>query len=482
MTRNAYFDEDRLDALFGRFAQETHLCVAVSGGPDSTALMCLLADWRNQRRAKEEFSPQIDVITVDHGLRPEASLEARAVGEAARKKGFAHHLLVWRGEKPRANIQATARAARYRLMAEQALALGSQMLLVAHTQDDQAETLLLRLARGSGVDGLCAMRPLSPLDGLFLDERSAVLIARPLLHVSKSDLLAYLTHRGEAFVEDPSNSDERYDRVRLRKWMSDFAELGGTAERLAATADHLQRASDALSRQCETLLAESCTLYHELGCVQLEVSSYVRAAEEIRLRLLRTLIAGVRPQAYPPRFEVVSALDWALLTAFQGKEALRRTACGVVIDQAPGICLFYAEAGRNGFPDVNLPLRDHLLWDGRLEMKLPAMRAERGRAEKEDQNAVRIRALSLGEHKEVYFEKVCSRWSELKSLTKDSLTAVLESLPVVDLGSRHLLMPNFLGADQRADLQIREGSDEFGISMIGFHKGAVPVVDPLQQR
>ena len=149
---------DEVESLFGAHAQiaDRACALAVSGGSDSTALMVLFADWLRQA---ERDAGLHTVLVVDHGLRPGSADEARAVADRAAALGFRHAVLAWQGPKPHTGIQAAARAARYRLMAEHMTAHDIGCLLTAHTRDDQAETLLMRLARGSGVDGLAAMAP-----------------------------------------------------------------------------------------------------------------------------------------------------------------------------------------------------------------------------------------------------------------------------------------------------------------------------------
>ena len=139
-----------------RSAPSRACALAVSGGSDSTALMVLFADWLRQRRADAGAHT---VLTVDHGLRPESAAEARAVADQAAALGFRHALLVWRGPKPSTGLQAAAREARYQLMRDYMGAHDIATLFTAHTRDDQAETLLMRLARGSGLDGLAAIAP-----------------------------------------------------------------------------------------------------------------------------------------------------------------------------------------------------------------------------------------------------------------------------------------------------------------------------------
>src|SRR5213083_1685838 len=174
--------------LFAQWKAAPALVLAVSGGPDSIALMWLAARWR---RALAR-GPRLVAVTVDHGLRPEAAAEAREVKRLARILELPHRTLRWTGPKPRTGLPAAARAARYRLLVQAARASGATHILTAHTRDDQAETLLMRILRGSGIAGLAAMARVSERDGLLL--------VRPLLDVPKSQLVATLQKARIAFA------------------------------------------------------------------------------------------------------------------------------------------------------------------------------------------------------------------------------------------------------------------------------------------
>src|SRR5213595_4073863 len=196
------------------------LVLAVSGGPDSLALMWLAARWR---RALSR-GPRLIAVTVDHGLRREAAREARDVKRLARTLDLPHRTLRWNGAKPKTGLPAAARAARYRLLAQPAKASGATHILTAHTRDDQAETLLMRMLRGSGIAGLAAMARQS--------EREGVWLARPLLDIPKSQLVATLNKAKIAFADDPTNRDANYTRPRLRALMPVLAEEGGDVRNL----------------------------------------------------------------------------------------------------------------------------------------------------------------------------------------------------------------------------------------------------------
>src|SRR5882724_7889365 len=193
--------------LFAEWKAAPAVILAVSGGPDSIALMWLVARWR---RALTR-GPLLIAVTVDHGLRAEAAGEARNVKRLARALDLPHRTMRWTGAKPKTGLPAAARAARYRLLARAARESGATHILTAHTRDDQAETLLMRLLRGSGIAGLVAMAPVT--------EREGVLLARPFLNVSKSQLIATLRKAKVAFADDPTNHDMNFTRPRIRAVM-----------------------------------------------------------------------------------------------------------------------------------------------------------------------------------------------------------------------------------------------------------------------
>jgi tRNA(Ile)-lysidine synthase len=228
-----------LNRLFGGLHHFSPLVLAVSGGPDSTALMVLAARWRG--RAK---SPRLIAVTIDHGLRKASKREARMVEKLAAKLGIEHRTLQWTGHKPKTGLQEAARLARYRLLAKVGKEVKAGYVLTAHTLDDQAETVLFRMARGSGVRGLTGMYSSWPMP---VEEGIGISLLRPLLRVPKSRLLATLKAGKIPYANDPSNRDPRFTRSRLRKLMPMLAAEGLTASRLALLADRVQRVEDALS-------------------------------------------------------------------------------------------------------------------------------------------------------------------------------------------------------------------------------------------
>jgi tRNA(Ile)-lysidine synthase len=268
------------------------LGVAVSGGSDSMALLNLAQDWAEARGVA------LHAVTVDHGLRPEAAAEAGFVAEAADALGVPHATLRWQGWDGRGNLQDAARQARRRLIADWAAGQGVQAVGLGHTLDDQAETVLLRLARGSGVDGLAGMAAVTRTGG--------VTWLRPLLAERRADLRDWLTARGLSWVEDPSNDDPRFARVRARKMIAELEPLGLDAARLARTARAMRRAREVLAAAAADLAVRAATV--TAGAVAIDLAALVAAPEDTRLRLVAGALGLIGGGAYRPRLDTLEAL------------------------------------------------------------------------------------------------------------------------------------------------------------------------------
>jgi tRNA(Ile)-lysidine synthase len=260
--------------------------------------MLLLADWAHGHKA----APPL-VLCVDHGLRPESAREAKLVARWAKKASLTCEILTVAGKKPKSDIEAWAREARYRLMAERLVRHGLTSLYLAHSQDDQAETFLLRLARGSGLDGLGAMRKLSPFP---LPGRESLVLARPLLEVPRAALRDALTARGQDWLEDPMNQEARFGRSRMRALLPILAQAGLPARRISQAAAHLARAREALDLATAAVLARACRLAD--GMVLLDPEALAAAPREIGLRALAALLKSISGDGYRPRFESLERL------------------------------------------------------------------------------------------------------------------------------------------------------------------------------
>jgi tRNA(Ile)-lysidine synthase len=312
-------------ALFEPFEKEEAVVIAVSGGPDSTALLWLAAQWR----ASLGSGPRLLAVTVDHGLRAQAAREAKAVKAFAGRLGVGHRTLRWKGAKPATGLQEAARMARYALLAAAARKAGARYLLTAHTLDDQAETVLLRLLRGSGPAGLQAMAAMSPCPGA-----AWLTLARPLLAIPKTRLIATVAAAGIAFADDPSNRDPRHTRPRLRALMPKLEAEGLTAPRLALLARRLQRAEVALRKAvAEAQSRVSLTPWGEGRRIVFDREGFVALPDEIAIRLLGQAIAQVGDEG-PVELGKLESLFDSLSRRPEGG-AFRRSLAGALVTGLP---------------------------------------------------------------------------------------------------------------------------------------------------
>lgn len=315
---------DEAVVLFNRvgpFEANPHVAIAVSGGPDSMTLALLARDWASA------CGGRITALTVDHRIRPESAREARQAGAWLSALDIAHEILApLAAPASGGNLQALARMLRYRLMTEWCKRRGVLHLVLAHHQDDQAETVLLRLGRGSGVDGLAAMAPVV--------ETATVRLLRPLLAVPRARLLATASARGQNWIEDPTNRDPLHARVRMRAHMPALTREGLTAERIAATAARMGRARSALEDAVARLLA-ACTRIDPCGFAVVEPALLCRAPEEIGLRALGRILACIGGHPYPPRLDGIERLYIAVRASASLPDGRARTLAGCRISMAP---------------------------------------------------------------------------------------------------------------------------------------------------
>ncbi|MFX0544989.1 tRNA lysidine(34) synthetase TilS [Roseovarius sp. S1116L3] len=315
------------------------LGIAVSGGSDSMALLHLMVEWGRA---------PLRCVTVDHRLRPEAGDEAAQVAQVCAGLGIAHDTLVWDGWDGQGNLPAAAREARYALMAGWAARHGLAGLVLGHTRDDVAETLLMRLARRAGVEGLAAMQARRAAHGTVLH--------RPLLAAGRGDLRAYLAQRGIQWAEDPSNDDPRYRRTLARRALAAFAPVGIDAPALADVAAHLAEASATLGHYA-ALEAEHIVRADQ-GDLLLDAAGFAALRPDIARRILGAAIGWIAGPGVRLRGPDVTRL-MAAIAAGQGG-----TLAGCRITQCRGqIRLareFAAVAGLRA--DLGEP------WDGRWRL------------------------------------------------------------------------------------------------------------------
>lgn len=351
------FLDTEIANIFSLFAGSGNVALAVSGGADSMALMALAS----HAPAILRDCPDFLVLTVDHGLRAAAKQETILVAETARRLGFDCQILAGTGKLARGNLQAAARDLRYRLMTDACHASGVGTLLTAHHLDDQAETVLLRLARGSGVDGLGAMAPQSRCRGIQL--------VRPLLDTSRAKLRDFLVsaHPNIGWFEDPSNDDSSFDRIKFRKLTPRLEDAGLTPKRLAATALRMRHAEQVLEHAADDLAARTVRV-DPAGHCTINRSQFADALADTRLRLLSRCLMAIGGQTYRPRMTRLQKINDAILSANE----CRRTLAGCVVGIGKEGVNIWREPGRQGLPEIILGPGDTKIWDGRFRVSLPA--------------------------------------------------------------------------------------------------------------
>lgn len=270
----------------GLCSGDTAVAVGVSGGADSMTLLALAHDWAVKTGAV------LSALTVDHRLRPDSGAEAAQVAAWCRARGIAHHTLVWTGNKPDKGIQAAARAARYDLLENWCRAQDYDALLVAHSLNDQAETFLMRMSHGSGIDGLAAMPLVSQRDGLRL--------VRPLLGVPRARIEATVAARSLDTVSDPSNLDRAFARIRMRDKVKLLDAQGISAEAIAGAAHIFGTLRAARERAIDALAGEIAIL-HPPGYAEIGRDGLIDADPDIARGLVSAVIQSVGGRAYPPR-------------------------------------------------------------------------------------------------------------------------------------------------------------------------------------
>lgn len=287
-----------LDAAFASGLPK-HIGIAVSGGGDSMALLHLTRAWASVRDVT------LSAITIDHNLREGSAEEAVRVAQWCADLGVAHSVKVWRDWGHNGNLQDAARQARYRMINDWRGDI--EHILIGHTLDDQAETLLLRLKRGSGVDGMTGIKPIT-------HHPSGMTLIRPLLNITRQDLRDYLVACDHPWFDDPSNDNAAFDRIAMRQLIPQLKSAGISLDRFALIATHMQRAQDALYHTAGDV-------FQSIGRQQgtdliFDRAGFFATHSETQFRLLSAGLCWISGNAYRPRFE---ALQRALSDVQDGK-------------------------------------------------------------------------------------------------------------------------------------------------------------------
>ena len=341
-----------LRAVFAAVAAEPAIGLAVSGGADSLALLLLAQRWARGLVKP----PRLHVYSVDHRLRPEAANEVAMVLGVAQSLGVPATGLAWAGEKPHAGLQEAARLARYRLMGAAMAAEGVGVLLTAHHRQDQAETVLMRLAHGSGVEGLKGMAPTAMVEG--------VRVHRPLLDIEPEALRAVVEAAGLTPAADPSNTDTHYERVRWRQAMPGLAALGLDAAAIAVFAERMGEVDAAIAQMADGCFAEIVRL-DGFGAARIELAPFVGLSPAISTRVLGRVLNIVGGRQKPRALGQVERLRQAIADNALPKST---TVLGCVVRIKDNGIAVAREPGRTLPPDANLLPHGELVWDERFRI------------------------------------------------------------------------------------------------------------------
>lgn len=358
------------------------LALAVSGGPDSMALLHLVATWVAEpgtaHRQRMGLVPLV-VLTVDHRLRSESSEEAAWVKAEAAALGLRHETLTWDAPKPATALQVAAREARYGLIdgyldreLQERHVPVKRHIVVGHHEDDQAETVLMRLARGSGLDGLSGMRDEEHVRSA--DGASSYTIVRPLLRTSKARLIATLQAAGRAWKEDPSNYASEFERVRVRQALETLRGLGIGSAEIGRSAWRLSRARRAVLAGAEAAASRLVKLHRGL-LAEIDAAGLAEIPEEYAVRIFAGLLRAFGGEAPPARLSQIELLAVRMSERSGATHAETLGGCRIVRNGA-GPVQIWREWGRDGLPALELQPGAQKVWDQRFRVALSADETE----------------------------------------------------------------------------------------------------------
>ena len=321
--------------------------IAVSGGSDSMALLHILTDWESAAK------PNIFVASIDHGLRSESKSEVEFVKKICEKKKVEHVSLAphTKLSKAQGNLQDNARSARYQLLEKWAISKNLQCILIGHTLDDQEENLLMRFFRGSGVDGLVSMEEVVV--------RNEILWIRPLLKSRKEDLRNYLRNNNYSWIDDPSNFDDKYQRVKVRTLLQQLKSNNIIASNFVKTADHMLRASK-LSKETAISSSKSLLSCNGVGQITFEGRKFSKLFEDTQYRILAGIISWFSGVFYKPRFSQLENLHRKIIS---DRNLAGATLGGTVFKKKNGIVTVTRELA--SVKEDHLIKNQKLIWDNR---------------------------------------------------------------------------------------------------------------------
>lgn len=375
------------------------VAVAVSGGVDSIVLLHLMTKFLKKR------TPPI-VLTVNHNLRIESSEEANFVANYAKQLGIKSFILEWkRTSEITSNIQSQAREARYKLLTDWCKNNTIQYLIVGHHKDDQAENFLIRLERGSGIDGLSSMNYSSFFHGIC--------ILRPLLCFSRHNIENYAKTHQLKWIEDKSNQNIKYRRSLYRNLLNSSDNHSLLTDRICMTILHIQRAKKALMHYTQ-LAFDQCINIHMLGYIEIKLKEFFQLPEEIALRVLLYSIMLISNKHYKPRYKSLISIFHKILNG-----NINHTLSECKIKNYRENILIIRESSKIKEVPINLPTKKIFQWDNRFNCSIVTSKE------------CRVVITSLGKNRKIP--------EHLK--TYNCCNEVFYSLPIVKVNNKIVVYP-----------------------------------------
>ena len=344
----------KLIKIFNAQIIDSKIAIAVSGGVDSMVLMNLAkeSDFLNDKN--------VFILVVDHGLRAESKQEAKFVKNEAKKLGFPTRILKWKGSKPNKRIQEEARNKRYSLLINFCRENNINNLYLAHHLDDQIETFLFRMFRGSGLQGLTSFSSSY--------ERNGLTLIRPLIDTPKSELISYARRKKINWVEDPSNENQKYDRVKLRKVLPLIYKEGFDKKVFLKSVKKLRLANQALDQITKEFVLKYVTINKNIS-IFINQELFLTAPEDVQLRVLQNTIRIFSGERYysPDYLKILNLMNWAR----SDNDISAKTLGGTIFRKRKGGIILYKEVKKlNEIKPIKLSKSKYTAWDNRFLIKI----------------------------------------------------------------------------------------------------------------
>ena len=366
-----------------------NISVAVSGGIDSMALMLILDLWCKNNNTN------LTAITVDHKLREESTNEAIYVNSLCKEKNIKHVILTWEGEKPDHNIELIARENRYKLISNYCKNNKIDYVFIAHHLQDQAETFLIRLFRGSGIDGLSSMKKIV--------ENYNLKIIRPFLNIEKEDLRQYLLENKIEWIEDESNNDEKYLRNKIRLFLNSFENRDDIIKRIDFAVNQINDCKvfiDSYIKKIERKIVS----FNSFGTCILNKHFLLQEDENIILKILAQISMIVSGNKYKPRLEKLRRL----LDTIQNEDKIKYTFYGCVFESYNNDIMVYREYNSIK-EDVDLIYNQEVIWDNRFKIILT-----------KNISGLKVGCIKMGDFNKILFsvrDNNYKKYKEMKNIT-----------------------------------------------------------------